>query len=82
MSIWSFTVCNVFFLLLRVFVKGPGSAIKGHTMTENGRRGDEDDRSPGAAHQVFCVMDSLLDKLKALKYEDVLVKHNMKNLSR
>ncbi|XP_076602186.1 intraflagellar transport protein 57 homolog [Chaetodon auriga] len=49
----------------------------------NVRRGDEDDRGPGAAHQAFVVMECLLEKLKVLNYEeDVLAKHNMKNLSR
>ncbi|KAM9349710.1 intraflagellar transport protein 57 homolog [Symphorus nematophorus] len=52
-------------------------------MADDGRRGDEDERGPGAAHQVFVVMESLLDKLKVLNYEEeVLAKHNMKNLSR
>uniref|UniRef100_A0A3Q1CCP0 Intraflagellar transport protein 57 homolog n=1 Tax=Amphiprion ocellaris TaxID=80972 RepID=A0A3Q1CCP0_AMPOC len=44
---------------------------------------DEEDRGPGAAHQVFVVMECLLEKLKVLNYEEeVLAKHNMKNLSR
>lgn len=52
-------------------------------MADDGRRGDEDERGPGAAHQVFVVMESLLDKLKMLSFEEeVLAKHNMKNLSR
>ncbi|XP_028283193.1 intraflagellar transport protein 57 homolog [Parambassis ranga] len=52
-------------------------------MAEDGRRGEEEDRGPGAAHQVFVVMESLLEKLKLLNYEEeVLAKHNMKNLSR
>nr|XP_046263762.1 intraflagellar transport protein 57 homolog [Scatophagus argus] len=52
-------------------------------MAEDGRRGGEEDRSPGAAHQVFVVMESLLEKLKMLNFEEeVLAKHNMKNLSR
>ncbi|GLD72146.1 intraflagellar transport protein 57 homolog, partial [Lates japonicus] len=52
-------------------------------MADDGRRGDEDDRGPGAAHQVFVVMECLLEKLKVLNYEEeVLAKHNMKNLSR
>lgn len=52
-------------------------------MADDGRRGDEDDRGPGAAHQVFVVMECLLEKLKVLNYEEeVLTKHNMKNLSR
>ncbi|KAM6989456.1 intraflagellar transport protein 57 homolog [Tautogolabrus adspersus] len=52
-------------------------------MGDEGRRGDEDERGPGAAHQVFVRMEALLEKLKVLNYEDeVLTKHNMKNLSR
>eukprot|EP00064_Thunnus_orientalis_P022044 superscaffoldBa00007101_g22224 len=52
-------------------------------MADDGRRGEEEDRGPGAAHQVFVVMECLLEKLKVLNYEeDVLAKHNMKNLSR
>lgn len=52
-------------------------------MGDEGRRGDEEDRGPGAAHQVFSLMEGLLEKLKVLNYEDeVLAKHNMKNLSR
>ncbi|XP_071348127.1 intraflagellar transport protein 57 homolog [Trachinotus anak] len=52
-------------------------------MAEDGRRGEEDERGPGAAHQVFVVMECLLEKLKVLNYEEeVLAKHNMKNLSR
>uniref|UniRef100_A0A8D3CQ08 Intraflagellar transport protein 57 homolog n=1 Tax=Scophthalmus maximus TaxID=52904 RepID=A0A8D3CQ08_SCOMX len=52
-------------------------------MADDGRRGDEDDRGPGAAYQVFVVMECLLEKLKVLNYEEeVLAKHNMKNLSR
>uniref|UniRef100_A0A3Q1IM59 Intraflagellar transport protein 57 homolog n=1 Tax=Anabas testudineus TaxID=64144 RepID=A0A3Q1IM59_ANATE len=44
---------------------------------------EENDRGPGAAHQVFVVMECLLEKLKVLNYEEeVLTKHNMKNLSR
>ncbi|XP_033934140.1 intraflagellar transport protein 57 homolog [Pseudochaenichthys georgianus] len=51
-------------------------------MAEEGRRGEEDG-GPGAAHQVFVVMESLLEKLKVLNYEEeILAKHNMKNLSR
>uniref|UniRef100_A0A8C7PJN7 Intraflagellar transport protein 57 homolog n=1 Tax=Oncorhynchus mykiss TaxID=8022 RepID=A0A8C7PJN7_ONCMY len=45
-------------------------------------RGD-DERGPGAAYQMFVVMEDLLDKLKLLDYEEeVLAKHNMKALSR
>lgn len=52
-------------------------------MADDGRRGDEEERGPGAAHQVFVVMECLLEKLKVLNYEEeVLAKHNMKNLSR
>ncbi|XP_074544342.1 intraflagellar transport protein 57 homolog isoform X2 [Halichoeres trimaculatus] len=52
-------------------------------MADDGRRGDEDERGPGAAYQAFILMESLLQKLKMLNYEDeVLNKHNMKNLSR
>ncbi|XP_075878337.1 intraflagellar transport protein 57 homolog isoform X2 [Nelusetta ayraudi] len=52
-------------------------------MGDEGRRGDEEDRGPGAAHQVFGLMEGLLEKLKVLNYEEeVLAKHNMKNLSR
>lgn len=52
-------------------------------MGDEGRRGDEEDRGPGAAHQVFSLMEGLLEKLKVLNYEEeVLAKHNMKNLSR
>ncbi|KAM3605280.1 uncharacterized protein V6R79_023389 [Siganus canaliculatus] len=52
-------------------------------MADDGRRGDEDERGPGAAHQMFVVMESLMEKLMLLNYEEeVLAKHNMKNLSR
>lgn len=52
-------------------------------MADEVRRGDEEDRGPGAAHQVFGLMEGLLEKLKVLNYEEeVLAKHNMKNLSR
>ncbi|XP_051808931.1 LOW QUALITY PROTEIN: intraflagellar transport protein 57 homolog [Acanthochromis polyacanthus] len=52
-------------------------------MADDGRRGDEEDRGPGAAHQVFVVMECLLEKLKMLNYEEeVLAIHNMKNISR
>ncbi|XP_029380813.1 intraflagellar transport protein 57 homolog [Echeneis naucrates] len=52
-------------------------------MADDGRRGEEDQRGPGAAHQVFVVMECLLEKLKVLNYEEeVLAKHNMKTLSR
>ncbi|XP_075954545.1 intraflagellar transport protein 57 homolog isoform X1 [Anarhichas minor] len=51
-------------------------------MADDGRRGEED-AGPGAAHHVFVVMEVLLEKLKVLNYEEeVLMKHNMKNLSR
>uniref|UniRef100_A0AAR2J261 Intraflagellar transport protein 57 homolog n=1 Tax=Pygocentrus nattereri TaxID=42514 RepID=A0AAR2J261_PYGNA len=52
-------------------------------MADDGRRGEDDERGPGAQHQMFVVMEDLLDKLKLLDYEEqVLVKHNMKPLSR
>lgn len=52
-------------------------------MADDGRRGEEEERGPGAAHQVFVVMECLLEKLKVLNYEEeVLANHNMKNLSR
>lgn len=52
-------------------------------MAEDGRREDEDERSPSLQHQMFVVMEDLLDKLKLLDYEEqVLEKHNMKPLSR
>ncbi|XP_029497875.1 intraflagellar transport protein 57 homolog [Oncorhynchus nerka] len=51
-------------------------------MVDDNRRGD-DERGPGAAYQMFVVMEDLLDKLKLLDYEEeVLEKHNMKALSR
>lgn len=57
--------------------------MKQGVMADDGRRGDDDDRGPGAAHQVFVVMECLLEKLKVLNYEEeVLARHNMKNLSR
>lgn len=51
-------------------------------MAEDGRRPEEDERGPGAVHQVFVLMECLLEKLKVLHYEELLVKHNMKPLSR
>ncbi|XP_029434332.1 intraflagellar transport protein 57 homolog [Rhinatrema bivittatum] len=52
-------------------------------MAEDGRRGDDEDRGPGAAFQMFVLMEDLLDKLKLLNYEqEVLRKHNMKALCR
>ncbi|KAJ8272941.1 hypothetical protein GJAV_G00095280 [Gymnothorax javanicus] len=52
-------------------------------MTDDPRRGEDDERGPGAAYQMFVVMEDLLDKLKLLGYEEeVLAKHNMKALSR
>ncbi|XP_068605101.1 intraflagellar transport protein 57 homolog [Brachionichthys hirsutus] len=52
-------------------------------MADEGRRGEEEGRGPGAAHQAFAVMECLLEKLKVLNYEEeVLAKHNMKYLSR
>uniref|UniRef100_A0A668SIX1 Intraflagellar transport protein 57 homolog n=2 Tax=Oreochromis aureus TaxID=47969 RepID=A0A668SIX1_OREAU len=56
---------------------------KRYRMAEDGRRGDEEDRGPGAAYRGVVVMESLLEKLNVLNYEEeVLSKHNMKNLSR
>ncbi|MEE6470006.1 hypothetical protein FKM82_008841 [Ascaphus truei] len=53
------------------------------TMTEDSRRGDEEDRGPGAAFHMFVLMEDLIDKLKLLNYEEeVLRKHNMKAISR
>lgn len=51
-------------------------------MAEDGRRPEEDDRGPGALHQAFVVMENLLEKLKVLRYEELLARHNMKPLSR
>nr|XP_057924787.1 intraflagellar transport protein 57 homolog isoform X1 [Doryrhamphus excisus] len=52
-------------------------------MADDGRRGEEDERGPGAIHQVFVLMEALLEKLKVLNYEEELLsKHNMKTLSR
>lgn len=52
-------------------------------MADEARRGEEDERGPGAAYNMFVVMEDLLDKLKLLEYEaEVLGKHNMKALSR
>ncbi|AWP19481.1 putative intraflagellar transport protein 57 -like [Scophthalmus maximus] len=54
-------------------------------MADEGRRGDgeADGRGPGATYQVFVLMEVLLEKMKVLNYEEeVLDKHNMKNLSR
>lgn len=52
-------------------------------MADDGRREDENERSPELQHQMFVVMEDLLDKLKLLDYEEqILVKHNMKPLSR
>ncbi|XP_005998731.1 intraflagellar transport protein 57 homolog [Latimeria chalumnae] len=53
-------------------------------MSEEPRRGqEEDDKGPGAAFQMFVLMEDLLDKLKLLNYEEeVLRKNNMKALSR
>uniref|UniRef100_A0A4W3JT44 Intraflagellar transport protein 57 homolog n=1 Tax=Callorhinchus milii TaxID=7868 RepID=A0A4W3JT44_CALMI len=47
------------------------------------RRGDEGDRGPGAVHNMFVIMEDLLDKLKLMDYEaDFLRKNNMKTLCR
>ncbi|XP_072298000.1 intraflagellar transport protein 57 homolog isoform X2 [Eucyclogobius newberryi] len=51
-------------------------------MAEDARRGEEEDRGPGAVHQVFVLMENLLEKLKVLRYEELLARHNMKPLSR
>ncbi|KAJ8337304.1 hypothetical protein SKAU_G00385240 [Synaphobranchus kaupii] len=52
-------------------------------MADDTRRGEDDERGPGAAYQMFVVMEDLLDKLKLLDYEEeVMAKHNMKALSR
>ncbi|XP_061776676.1 intraflagellar transport protein 57 homolog isoform X2 [Nerophis ophidion] len=51
-------------------------------MAEDSRRGEEDERGPGAPHRVFVLMEALLEKLKVLDYEEELLsKHNMKTLS-
>ncbi|KAM3866124.1 intraflagellar transport protein 57 homolog [Diretmus argenteus] len=52
-------------------------------MADDIRRGEDEDRGPGAAHNMFTVMEDLLEKLKLLDYEEeVLAKNNMKTLSR
>ncbi|KAM4700974.1 intraflagellar transport protein 57 homolog isoform 1-T2 [Discoglossus pictus] len=52
-------------------------------MAEDSRRVEDDERGPGAAYQMFVLMEDLLDKLKLLNYEEeVLRKHNMKPMSR
>lgn len=52
-------------------------------MADDGQRENEDGRSPELQHQMFVLMEDLLDKLKLLDYEEqILVKHNMKPLSR
>ncbi|XP_069769404.1 intraflagellar transport protein 57 homolog [Narcine bancroftii] len=52
-------------------------------MAEEGRRGDEGERGPGAQYQMFVTMEDLLDKLKLMNYEENLIrKNNMKALSR
>ncbi|XP_028328845.1 intraflagellar transport protein 57 homolog [Gouania willdenowi] len=52
-------------------------------MADEVGRGEGESRGPGADHRVFMVMECLLEKLKVLNYEEeLLVKHNMKNLSR
>ncbi|KAK7944481.1 hypothetical protein WMY93_000209 [Mugilogobius chulae] len=51
-------------------------------MAEDGRWTEEDDRGPGAVHEVFVRMENLLEKLKVLRYEELLARHNMKPLSR
>uniref|UniRef100_A0A8C6UEN8 Intraflagellar transport protein 57 homolog n=1 Tax=Neogobius melanostomus TaxID=47308 RepID=A0A8C6UEN8_9GOBI len=52
-------------------------------MAEDGRRGgEEEDRGPGSVHEMFVVMENLLEKLKMLRYEELLERHNMKPLTR
>ncbi|XP_059828317.1 intraflagellar transport protein 57 homolog isoform X1 [Hypanus sabinus] len=52
-------------------------------MADDGRRGDEGERGPGALYQMFVTMEDLLDKLKLMNYEENLIrKNNMKALSR
>ncbi|KAI5624246.1 intraflagellar transport protein 57-like [Silurus asotus] len=52
-------------------------------MADDDRREEDDERNPGLQHQMFVIMEDLLDKLKLLDYEEqILVKHNMKPLSR
>ncbi|KAM9844947.1 intraflagellar transport protein 57 homolog isoform 2-T2 [Aulostomus maculatus] len=51
-------------------------------MVNDGRRGEEDDCGPGAAHQGFIIMEALLEKLRVLDYEEVLAQHNAKYLTR
>ncbi|XP_038653806.1 intraflagellar transport protein 57 homolog isoform X2 [Scyliorhinus canicula] len=52
-------------------------------MADDGRRGDEGERGPGAAYQMFVTMEDLLDKLKLMNYEEDLIRrNNMKALSR
>ncbi|XP_061128680.1 intraflagellar transport protein 57 homolog [Syngnathus typhle] len=55
-----------------------------HMAQQQQRRGDEDERGgPGAAYRPFVAMERLLHKLHILNYQDqVLAKHNMRNLSR
>ncbi|KAM8838959.1 intraflagellar transport protein 57 homolog [Synchiropus picturatus] len=51
-------------------------------MADDGRR-EEDERAPGAVYRGFVVMETLMEKLKVLDVEEeVLSKHNMKNLPR
>ncbi|CAH2223003.1 intraflagellar transport 57 homolog [Pelobates cultripes] len=52
-------------------------------MAEDSRRVEEDDIGPGAVFQTFVLMEDLFDKLKLLNYEEeVLMKHNIKPVSR
>ncbi|KAM9320611.1 intraflagellar transport protein 57 homolog [Gastrophryne carolinensis] len=52
-------------------------------MAEDNRKMEEEDRGPGAAFQVFVLMEDLLEKLKLLNYEEeALKKHNMRPISR
>uniref|UniRef100_A0A8C6WV35 Intraflagellar transport protein 57 homolog n=1 Tax=Neogobius melanostomus TaxID=47308 RepID=A0A8C6WV35_9GOBI len=43
---------------------------------------EEEDRGPGSVHEMFVVMENLLEKLKMLRYEELLERHNMKPLTR
>ncbi|XP_059914051.1 intraflagellar transport protein 57 homolog isoform X1 [Gadus macrocephalus] len=52
-------------------------------MSEEPRRGEDEERGPGGVHHMFVVMEELLEKLKILDYEEeVLAAHNMKAMSR
>ena len=52
-------------------------------MSEEPRRGEDEERGPGGVHHMFVMMEELLEKLKILDYEEeVLAAHNMKAMSR